>query len=153
MVASERGEVGLPAGVEILAAGGSALDAVEAAVRLVESNPDDHFVGVGGIPNLLGVLELDASIMDGRTRAAGAVAAVRGFAHPISIARRLMERLRPHAEELGSEADFDCLEEILDGGNGASRQEVVHEANHDLREVVREILDATVPEAAEATGE
>ena len=87
MVASERGELGLPAGVEILAAGGSALDAVEAAVRLVESSPDDHFVGVGGIPNLLGVLELDASIMDGRTRAAGAVAAVRGFAHPISIAR------------------------------------------------------------------
>jgi glutamate---cysteine ligase / carboxylate-amine ligase len=69
------------------------------------------------------------------------------------LARRLMERLRPHAEALGSEADFDCLEEILDRGNGASRQVVVHEANHDLREVVREILDATVPEAAEATGE
>jgi glutamate---cysteine ligase / carboxylate-amine ligase len=69
------------------------------------------------------------------------------------LARRLMERLRPHAEELGSEADFDCLEDILDRGNGASRQEVVYEANHDLREVVREILDATVPEPAEATGE
>jgi carboxylate-amine ligase len=69
------------------------------------------------------------------------------------LARRLMKRLRPHAEELGSEADFDCLEEILDRGNGASRQEVVYEANHDLREVVREILDATVPEPAEATGE
>jgi glutamate---cysteine ligase / carboxylate-amine ligase len=69
------------------------------------------------------------------------------------LTRRLMERLRPHAEQLGSEADFDCLEEILDRGNGASRQEVVYEANHDLREVVREILDATVPEAAEATGE
>jgi glutamate---cysteine ligase / carboxylate-amine ligase len=69
------------------------------------------------------------------------------------LARRLMERLRPHAAELGSEADFDCLEEILDRGNGASRQVVVYEANHDLREVVREILDATVPEPAEATGE
>jgi glutamate---cysteine ligase / carboxylate-amine ligase len=69
------------------------------------------------------------------------------------LTRRLMERLRPHAEQLGSEDDFDCLEEILDRGNGASRQEVVYEANHDLREVVREILDATVPEAAEATGE
>ena len=41
----------------------------------------------------------------------------------------------------------------LDRGNGASRQVVVYEANHDLREVVREILDATVPEPAEATGE
>ena len=69
------------------------------------------------------------------------------------LARRLMERLRPHAEELGSETDFDCLEDILDRGNGASRQVVVYEANHDLREVVREILDATVPETAEATGE
>ena len=69
------------------------------------------------------------------------------------LTRRLMERLRPHAEDLGSEADFDCIEEILDRGNGASRQEVVYEANHDLREVVREILDATVPEPAEATGE
>jgi carboxylate-amine ligase len=69
------------------------------------------------------------------------------------LCRRLMARLRPHAEELGSEAEFDCLEEILDRGNGASRQIVVYEANHDLREVVREILDATVPEAAEATGE
>ena len=69
------------------------------------------------------------------------------------LARRLMERLRPHAEELGSEADFDCIEDILDGGNGASRQQVVYEANHDLREVVQEILDATVPETAEAAGE
>jgi glutamate---cysteine ligase / carboxylate-amine ligase len=69
------------------------------------------------------------------------------------LARRLIERLRPHAEELGSETDFDCLEDILDRGNGASRQEVVYEANHDLREVVREILDATVPEPLEAAGE
>jgi carboxylate-amine ligase len=69
------------------------------------------------------------------------------------LTRRLMVRLRPHAEELGSESDFDCLEDILDRGNGASRQIVVYEANHDLREVVREILDATVPEAAEATGD
>jgi glutamate---cysteine ligase / carboxylate-amine ligase len=69
------------------------------------------------------------------------------------LTRRLMERLRPHARELGSEEDFDCIEEILDRGNGASRQEVVYEANHDLREVVSEILDATVPEAAEATND
>jgi glutamate---cysteine ligase / carboxylate-amine ligase len=69
------------------------------------------------------------------------------------LTRRLMARLRPHSEALGSEADFDCIEEILDRGNGASRQKVVHEANHDLREVVREVLDATVPEPAEATGE
>ncbi len=69
------------------------------------------------------------------------------------LAQRLIERLRPHAEELGSAAEFDELEDILEKGNGASRQVVVYEANHDLREVVREILDATVPETAEAPSE
>jgi carboxylate-amine ligase len=69
------------------------------------------------------------------------------------LARRLLERLRPHAEDLGSAAEFDDLEDILEKGNGASRQVVVYEANHDLREVVREILDATVPETAEAPSE
>ena len=56
------------------------------------------------------------------------------------LTRRLMDRLRPHAEDLGSVEDFDWLEDILDRGNGASRQIVVYEANHDLREVVGEIL-------------
>src|SRR5438477_8490650 len=105
MIASERGDFGLPAGIEILRSGGSALDAVEAAVREVESNPDDHWVGVGGLPNLFGVVELDASIMDGRTRAAGAVAAVRGYAHPISIARLVMERLGQHVLLCGEGAE------------------------------------------------
>jgi glutamate---cysteine ligase / carboxylate-amine ligase len=65
------------------------------------------------------------------------------------LARRVMTRLRPHAEELGSVDDFDVIEDLLDNGNGASRQVVVYDANHDLREVVREILDASVPEAAD----
>jgi carboxylate-amine ligase len=65
------------------------------------------------------------------------------------LTRRLMHRLRPHAEELGSGDDFDFLEDILDNGTGAARQALVYEANHDLREVVREIVDASVPEAAE----
>jgi carboxylate-amine ligase len=65
------------------------------------------------------------------------------------LARRLMERLRPHAEELGSVDDFDHLEDLLDHGNGASRQIVVYEANHDLREVVSEILEASVPHAVD----
>jgi glutamate---cysteine ligase / carboxylate-amine ligase len=71
----------------------------------------------------------------------------------VDLARRVMGRLRPHAEELGSATEFDALEELLENGNGASRQIVVYEANHDLREVVREVLDATVPEAAETPGE
>jgi carboxylate-amine ligase len=64
------------------------------------------------------------------------------------LARRLMDRLRPHSEELGSAEEFDVLGDILDNGTGSARQAVVYEANHDLREVTREILDASVPEAA-----
>ena len=64
------------------------------------------------------------------------------------LARRVIDRLHPHAEELGSASELDHLEDILENGNGASRQAVVYEANHDLREVVREIIDATVPKPA-----
>jgi beta-aspartyl-peptidase (threonine type) len=105
MIASERGEVGLAAGVALLRDGASALDAVEAAVRVVESNEADHYVGVGGLPNLLGEVELDASIMDGATRRAGAVAAVRGFPHPISIARAVCEWLPQHLLLVGAGAE------------------------------------------------
>src|SRR5919106_1412298 len=69
------------------------------------------------------------------------------------LTRRLMERLRPHAEELGSAEELDCLQDILENGTGSARQAVVFEANHDLQEVVREIIDASVPEAAETPGE
>ena len=96
MIASERGEVGLAAGMALLRDGGSAMDAVEAAIRIVEANEDDHYVGVGGLPNLLGEVELDASIMDGATRRAGAVGAVKGFPHPISIARAVFDQLGQH---------------------------------------------------------
>jgi beta-aspartyl-peptidase (threonine type) len=105
MIASERGEVGLTAGVDVLRAGGSALDAVEAAIRIVEANEDDHYVGVGGLPNLLGVVELDAGVMDGATRRAGAVASVAGFPHPITIARAVMERLPQHLLLVGAGAE------------------------------------------------
>jgi isoaspartyl peptidase/L-asparaginase-like protein (Ntn-hydrolase superfamily) len=105
MIASEGGEVGLAAGMGVLRAGGSALDAVEAAIRVVESNEADHHVGVGGLPNLLGEVELDASIMDGATRQAGAVAVVTGFPHPISIARAVCDRLPQHLLLVGAGAE------------------------------------------------
>jgi isoaspartyl peptidase/L-asparaginase-like protein (Ntn-hydrolase superfamily) len=105
MIASERGEVGLAAGVDLLRAGLSAMDAVEAAIRLVESDEDNHTVGVGGLPNLLGEVELDASVMDGASRRAGAVAAVTGFPHPISIARAVCERLPQHVMLAGAGAE------------------------------------------------
>jgi isoaspartyl peptidase/L-asparaginase-like protein (Ntn-hydrolase superfamily) len=103
VVASQGGEVGIEAAVEVLRRGGTALDAVEAATRLVEADPTNYTVGVGGLPNLLGEVELDASIMDGRTLATGAVGALRGFRHPISVARRVMEEL-PHVLLVGEGA-------------------------------------------------
>jgi beta-aspartyl-peptidase (threonine type) len=92
-------------GAEILKNGGSAMDAVEAAIRAVEANPDDTSVGLGGIPNMLGVPQMDASIMDGRTMRTGAVAAVEGFLHAISVARRVLE-VSPHVLLVGPGAEL-----------------------------------------------
>ena len=103
VVASANGKVGIDAAWDVLAGGGTALDAVEAGTRLVEDNPDDHTVGYGGYPNLLGDVELDASIMDGATRRAGAVGALRGYRAAITVARAVMERL-PHVLFVGDGA-------------------------------------------------
>jgi carboxylate-amine ligase len=59
------------------------------------------------------------------------------------LARRVIDRVRGHAEELGSAGDLDGIDDLLQRGNGATRQVVVYEANHDLREVVSEIIDKT----------
>ncbi len=77
---------------EALAAGGSALDAVEIATNVIELDPEDMSVGYGGLPNEDGVVQLDASIMDGRTYNAGAVAGIESIKHPSSVARLVMER-------------------------------------------------------------
>jgi beta-aspartyl-peptidase (threonine type) len=104
LVGSHNADVGMAAGIEILAGGGSALDAVEAAVRVVEDNPADHTVGLGGYPNLVGEVELDASIIDGRTRRAGAVGSLRGYRQAVTVARAVMERL-PHVLVVGEGAE------------------------------------------------
>jgi len=60
-----------------------------------------------------------------------------------ALARRLLERMREHCQDLGSDGELDAVEDLLQRGNGAARQVVVYEANHDLREVVGEIVAAT----------
>lgn len=90
-------------GMALLRDGGSALDAVVETIRHVEANPDDHSVGFSGLPNLLGEVELDASIMDGRNLAAGAVAAMQGYQDAIDAARVVMESL-PHVLIVGAGA-------------------------------------------------
>jgi glutamate---cysteine ligase / carboxylate-amine ligase len=59
------------------------------------------------------------------------------------LVRRVAKRVRPHAEDLEAVEQLDYLEDLLERGNGAARQVVVYEANHDLREVMREIVEAT----------
>ncbi len=88
---------------KVLSSGGSALDAVEAGVRISEADPKVRSVGYGGRPNADGVVQLDAAIMDGATRQAGGVAAIERIKHPISVARRVMERT-PHVLLVGDGA-------------------------------------------------
>jgi L-asparaginase / beta-aspartyl-peptidase len=90
----ERLEAALLAGAGILKNGGSSLDAVEAAIRLLEDSPLFN-AGKGAVFNADGVNELDASIMDGKTMNAGAVANVTTIKNPISAARKVMDE-SPH---------------------------------------------------------
>jgi carboxylate-amine ligase len=60
-----------------------------------------------------------------------------------SLARRLLDRMREHAQDLGSASELEAVDDLLERGNGAARQVVVYEANHDLREVMAEIVAAT----------
>lgn len=93
----------LDAGTAILRAGGAALDAVEAAVRVLEDDPAFN-AGRGSVFTAEGRIECDAAIMDGRTRAAGAVAGVRSTRNPVTLARAVMEQ-SPHVFLAGSGAD------------------------------------------------
>jgi glutamate---cysteine ligase / carboxylate-amine ligase len=60
-----------------------------------------------------------------------------------TLGRRLLDRMREHCQELGSLGELAAVEDLLERGNGASRQVVVYEANHDLREVMADIVAAT----------
>ena len=104
VIASRNGEKAVKEAMRVLRGGGSILDAVEEGVKMVEDDPSDQSVGYGGLPNLLGKVELDASIMEGSSLRAGAVAGVRHFKNPISIARRVMEQT-PHLLLVGEGAD------------------------------------------------
>lgn len=96
-------DLALRTGGDLLAAGGSALDAVEAAARVLEDDPGFN-AGHGSVFTHDGRIELDAAIMDGSSLAAGAVAAVTRTRNPISLARAVMERSE-HVFLVGAGAD------------------------------------------------
>lgn len=89
---------------QMLSEGQRVLDALEAGVHLVESDPNVDSVGRGGFLNAKGELELDAAVMDGDSLKMGCVAGVRGFEHPVSIARKVMEET-PHSILVGTGAE------------------------------------------------
>ncbi len=88
---NETGQRAMETGWEILKTGGSAVDAVEKAANVIEIDPEDSSVGYGGLPNERGVVQLDASFMDGRTYSAGAVASLENIKTPSSVAKLVMQ--------------------------------------------------------------
>lgn len=101
----------LDAGASILRAGGSALDAVEAAVVVMEDEPLFN-AGRGSVFNAAGEIEMDAAIMDGSNRKAGAVAAVRTVRNPVRLARAVMEH-SPHVFLMGEGAERFAREQKI----------------------------------------
>jgi len=107
-------EAALDGGSAVLERGGSSLDAVTAAVRILEDDPLFN-AGRGAALTREGAAELDAAIMDGRQQRAGAVASVRHVKNPVELARRVMEKSRhvllvgPGAEEFALEEGFALM--------------------------------------------
>ena len=94
VIASANGLAAISRAMELIKAGLDPLDAAIAGVAIVEADPNDHSVGLGGIPNEDGVVELDAAVMHGPTHGAGAVASIRNILHPAAVARLVMKRTR-----------------------------------------------------------
>ena len=92
VISSANGLVATAKAMEMIQNGSDALDAVIAGVNIVEDDPNDNSVGFGGLPNEDGVVELDSSVMHGRTARGGAVASIRNIKNPSKVARLVMER-------------------------------------------------------------
>lgn len=100
---NDEGEAALELAIELVESGAGALDVVEQTIRSVESNQNVKTVALGGLPNICGEMELDASIMEGQTLRSGAVGAIRGVVNPISVARKVLE-VSPHEILVGDGA-------------------------------------------------
>lgn len=103
MVGSENALPGMKAQFERLLAGGAPLDAAIEVCKVAEADPNDSSVGLGGLPNEDGVVQLDAACMDGRIHKSGAVAAIQDILHPIEVARIVLERT-DHCQIFGADA-------------------------------------------------
>ena len=114
------GKAANEAALKTLLSGGKILDAVEQGIWVTESAGDGS-VGLSGGPNAAGVVQLDACIMNGPDHKAGSVAALEGIRHPISAARRVMEKTR-HVMLVGEGARMFALEQGLESVEVNSRE-------------------------------
>lgn len=150
VIASSNGKIGLPAAVDVLRSGGSALDATIAGTRIVEANPEDHTVGYSGLPNMLGEVELDASVMEGRGLKAGSVGALKSYQDAVDLARKVMETL-PHvliggdgARQLAEEFKFEQKDLLTPEAEAIWRKRLEDDKDRDASYLsrVRELVAA-----------
>lgn len=120
LIANAEAWPGFSTSVELLRAGTPSLDAMVAGISMVEAEPRVRSVGFGGWPNMLGVMECDAGVMDGTTREVGAVGAVPDTLHVAALAHEVLKRL-PHvmltgagARRFASEIGFATDNMLLD---------------------------------------
>jgi len=104
------GQTAVKAALPLLQEGKPALDAALAGAQAVEDDPKVDSVGLGGIPNALGTVALDACVMDGKTLACGGVAGVENVRHVAALARRVMEKT-PHVLLVGEGARWFALQQ------------------------------------------
>jgi len=118
-IASGNGAAAVAEAVRVMHAGGDTLDAVVSGVNIVELDPRDTSVGYGGLPNEEGVVQLDASVMHGPSRGAGAVASLEGVRTPSRVAVAVMRHtdhvllVGEGARRFAARMGFDTNEELL----------------------------------------
>jgi N4-(beta-N-acetylglucosaminyl)-L-asparaginase len=91
-VASANGQATVARALELIQGGADCVDAVVEGVAIVEADPEDSSVGLGGLPNEDGVVQLDASVMHGPFHKAGAVACIENIKHPAKVALEVLKR-------------------------------------------------------------
>ena len=104
------GRIAVEAAARLLEQGSSALDAAIAGAKAVEDDPTVTSVGLGGLPNAIGTVQLDACVMDGQSLACGAVAALENIRHPSAVARRVLEKT-PHILLVGEGARLFAVQQ------------------------------------------
>ena len=162
-IASGNGLRAVNKAMEVMAQGGDTLEAVVRGVNIVELDPHDITVGYGGLPNAVGVTQLDASVMHGPTRGAGAVGALEGCKTPSLVAVAVMrytdhvmlagEGAREFARQMGFQVDDELLtdesrKQFLDFRARASSADdylTPEQSGENLKQITRSIDPDSVP--------